>query len=91
MKLVVSIAGALATSFVRQRQRAPNVRPLDRLVLGFNTIFIGTRRILKLVIAVRPATIPKFHRAIDTASSLPRELFRAFRLRFEGETLFFSP
>jgi hypothetical protein len=62
----------------RSRQRATNLTTLDRLVLGFATLFLSPRRIAKLGSLVKPATLFKFHRPWwirNTACSfLPRRL-----------------
>jgi putative transposase len=48
----------------RSRQRAPNLTPLDRFVLGLTTLFVSPRRIPKLSVLVKPATLFKFHKAL---------------------------
>ena len=48
----------------RSRQRAPNLTTLDRLVLGLITLFIRPRRIPKLSVIRKPATLLKFHKAL---------------------------
>src|SRR5712692_7403407 len=48
----------------RCRQRAPNLTTLDRVVLGFTTQFVSQRRISKLSVMLRPATLFKFHKAL---------------------------
>jgi putative transposase len=48
----------------RSRQRAPNLTTLDRLVLGLTTLSVSPRRIAKLGVLVKPATLFKFHNAL---------------------------
>jgi putative transposase len=48
----------------RSRRRAPNLTTLDRLVLGLTTFFVSPRRIAKLGVLIKPATLLKFHNAL---------------------------
>jgi putative transposase len=48
----------------RSRQRAPNLTSIDRFVLGLTTLFLGPRRIQKLGVLIKPATLFKFHKAL---------------------------
>src|SRR5580765_5000092 len=48
----------------RARRRAPNLTPMDRLVLGLTTLFVSPRRIPKLGALIKPATLFKFHKAL---------------------------
>jgi hypothetical protein len=48
----------------RARQRAPNLTRSDRLLYGFGSLFLGPERIRKIAIAVRPATLLAFRRAL---------------------------
>ena len=48
----------------RARQRAPNLTPTDRLVLGLTTLFVSPTRIPKLGALIKPATLFKFHKAL---------------------------
>jgi hypothetical protein len=48
----------------RGSQRAPNLTPSDRLLCGFGSLFLGSGRIRKLAIAMRPSTLLAFHRAL---------------------------
>jgi putative transposase len=45
----------------RSRQRAPNLTPIDRILLGFWSLFLKPHRILRAAIIVRPSTLLKFH------------------------------
>lgn len=57
----------------RPRQRAPALRPLDRIVAGLCAGFICPARLLRSAIALRPSTILSFHRALVKRKY--RELF----------------
>lgn len=57
----------------RARQRAPALSPVDRMFLGFWTIFMKPRRLLRAAVAIKPATLLKFHRAL---------IIRKYRLLF---------
>ena len=48
----------------RARRRAPNLTPMDRLVLGLTTLFVSPHRIPKLGALIKPATLFKFHKAL---------------------------
>lgn len=48
----------------RKRRRAPNLGPLERLLLGLTSFFIPARRIQRVAIIVRTSTILQFHRAL---------------------------
>ena len=48
----------------RARQRAPNLTPLDRFVLGITTLFVNPRRIPKLCVIIKSATLHRFHKAL---------------------------
>jgi putative transposase len=48
----------------RARQRAPNLTLSDRLLCGFAALFLTPGRMRKVAIAVRPATLLAFHRAL---------------------------
>jgi putative transposase len=48
----------------RARQRAPNLTPTDRFVLGLTTLFVSPNRIPKLGALIKPATLFKFHNAL---------------------------
>src|SRR5947209_13642126 len=48
----------------RTRQRAPNLTPTDRFVLGLTMLFVNPRRIPKLGALIKPATLFKFHKAL---------------------------
>ena len=48
----------------RSRRRAPNLTTLDRVLLGLTTLFVSPRRIPKLGVLIKPATLFKFHRTL---------------------------
>jgi putative transposase len=48
----------------RSRQRAPNLTSVDRVVLGFATLFVCPQRLPRLGALVRPVTLLKFHKAL---------------------------
>ena len=48
----------------RGRQRAPNLSSLDRTLLGLATLFILPKRISKVSVLLKPATLLKFHKAL---------------------------
>jgi len=48
----------------RSRQRAPNLRPLDRLIAGICSLWITPNRLRRVAIAFKPATLLSFHRAL---------------------------
>src|SRR5215813_8603764 len=48
----------------RSRQRAPNLRVLDRLLAGFCSLWIQPRRLSRNAIAFKPSTLLNFHRTL---------------------------
>ena len=48
----------------RARQRAPNLTWTARLLCGFGSLFLSAGRVRKVAIAIRPATLLTFHRAL---------------------------
>ena len=48
----------------RARHRAPNLTRSDRLLCGFESLFLNPGRIRKLAIALRPSTLLAFHQAL---------------------------
>ncbi len=53
----------------RTRQRAPNLTPTDRFVLGLTMLFVNPRRIPKLGALIKPATLFKFHKEMKPSST----------------------
>ncbi len=47
----------------RNRQRAPNLEPTDRFLLGFLALFLRPHRIARVAIVVRSSTLLRFHQA----------------------------
>jgi len=48
----------------RSRKKAPRLRTLDRILLGLGAMLVAPQRVLKGAIAVRPATLLRFQRAL---------------------------
>jgi hypothetical protein len=48
----------------RPQRRAPNLRTLDRLIVGFCSLWIRPKRHRRLAIAFKPSTFLNFHRAM---------------------------
>jgi len=48
----------------RSRRRAPPLTTVDRFVLGLTMLFLRPRRITKLAVILKPATLLRFHRAL---------------------------
>jgi putative transposase len=48
----------------RPRRRAPNLSPIDRLLLGFWSLFLSPRRILRAATVIRPSTLLRFHETL---------------------------
>jgi putative transposase len=48
----------------RSRERAPNLRPIDRLIAGLCAGLMRPTRLLRSAIVLRPSTIVAFHRAL---------------------------
>ena len=61
----------------RSRQRAPVLRPTDRLIVGLCAILMRPTRLLRLANVLKPATILSFHRAL---------VQRKYRLLFTPKT-----
>jgi len=45
----------------RSRQRAPNLTPIDRMLLGFWSLFLNPHHIQQAAVIIRPSTLLKFH------------------------------
>ena len=48
----------------RGRERAPNLRPIDRIMAGLCTLFIRPYRLLRVAVVLRPSTLLAFHAAL---------------------------
>ena len=45
----------------RSRQRAPKLTPIDRILLGFWSLFLNPHHIQRAAVILRPSTLLKFH------------------------------
>jgi len=45
----------------RSRKRAPNLTAIDRILLGFWSLFLAPRRIRRSAIIIKPSTLLRFH------------------------------
>ncbi len=45
----------------RGRERAPNLRPMDRLIAGLCTLVIRPGRLLRIAVVMKPSTLLAFH------------------------------
>ncbi len=50
----------------RTRKRAPNLTPLDRLLLGLGSLFVRAKRIARVAVVIRPSTLLRLHKALVT-------------------------
>lgn len=66
----------------RTRGRAPNLTACDRFLLGLTAMFVSKRRISKLAVLVKPATLLKFHKAL---------VERKYRLLFSSSSCHRKP
>ncbi len=48
----------------RGRERAPNLRPMDRVLAGLCTLFIRPGRLLRIAVVLRPSTLLAFHASL---------------------------
>ena len=48
----------------RSRERAPNLRPMDRAIAGLCTLLIHPYRLLRVAVVMRPSTLLAFHAAL---------------------------
>jgi hypothetical protein len=48
----------------RARERAPNLSTQDRALLGFWSLFLNPRRIVRSAIIIKPSTLLRFHNAL---------------------------
>ncbi len=48
----------------RSRQRAPAFSSLDRIWMGWLSLFIAPRRLLRAAVVIKPATLLRFHQAL---------------------------
>lgn len=48
----------------RSRRRAPNLNTRDRTILGFLSLFLTPRRLVRSAIIIKPSTLLSFHNAL---------------------------
>lgn len=48
----------------RSRQRAPRLRPVDRVIAAMCSVWIRPIRLLRCAIVLQPSTIMSFHRSL---------------------------
>jgi len=48
----------------RSRQRAPNLTTRDRTVLGFLSLLLTSRRLIRSAVIIKPSTLLRFHTAL---------------------------
>ena len=48
----------------RSRERAPNLNTSDRTLLGFLSLFLSPRRIVRAAVIIKPSTLLHFHNAL---------------------------
>ncbi|MCP4896964.1 MAG: transposase family protein, partial [bacterium] len=48
----------------RSRRRGPNLSVLDRMLLGFWSLFLSPHRIQRAAVIIRPSTLLRFHEAL---------------------------
>ena len=48
----------------RSRQRASNLTAIDRFVLALTKLFVSPRRVPRLGVLIKPATLFKFHKSL---------------------------
>ena len=63
----------------RSRERAPNLKPADRLIAGLCALMIRPTRLLRTAIVLKPSTLLGFHRAL-----VQRKYRRLFTPRRRG-------
>jgi transposase InsO family protein len=63
----------------RSRERAPNLKPADRLIAGLCALMIRPTRLLRTTIVLKPSTLLGFHRAL-----VQRKYRRLFTPRHRG-------
>ncbi len=48
----------------RSRQRAPNLTVIDRMLLGFCSMFLSPHHIRRAAVILKPSTLLRFHEAL---------------------------
>jgi putative transposase len=46
--------------FSRKQKRAPKITPLDRFFLGYFSLFLSPRRLLRAAIIIKPSTLLRY-------------------------------
>jgi hypothetical protein len=64
----------------RSRRRAPNLTPVDRIVMGLCTLFMNPSRIPKVAAMLKPATLLGFHQMLKA-----RKYRRLFSSQSKGK------
>ena len=64
----------------RGRERAPNLKPLDRIVAGLSTLFIRPGRLVRTAVVLKPSTLLAFH-----ATLVKRKYRRLFSPQRRGK------
>jgi len=64
----------------RGRDRAPNLRPMDRLIAGLCTLFVRPVRLLRIAVVLKPSTLLAFHAAL-----VKRKYHRLFSPKRRGK------
>jgi transposase InsO family protein len=59
----------------RSRHRAPALSPIDRIFMGWLSLFIIPRRLLRAAVVIKPSTLLRFHQALK---------MRKYRLLFSS-------
>jgi putative transposase len=67
----------------RNRKRASNLRPLDRIILGFCTLFVRRTRLRRSAVTLRPSTLLHFHDLLRKRKY--RALFSAFGVEIDKD------
>ena len=67
VKLVVADTLAMKHQLIitnRSKKRSPKLKSSDRFLFGFLAIFIGEKRLKRISVVFKPATILRFHKAL---------------------------
>jgi putative transposase len=65
-------------SLTRHRKRAPKQSTYERIIFGFLTGIMSQKRLTRIAIAIKPATLLRFHRAL---------VKRKYQLSFSNKTV----
>ena len=67
VKVVMAETQAMKQQLIvmnRGKSRAPKLSTFDRFFFGFLAFFVGEKRLQRIAIIIKPATILKFHKAL---------------------------